>query len=459
MPASRPAASLARQAAHAQQRPSCALQSPDSSSSSATSPAMPPRRASAWATKFDLAFDCGRGDDQFVVEAAFLVEQTDERGGQLLDAACRVVARRALAHWPRTAVGRPPPTRRAATSSRRSAAAIDWTSASAPRRAADRRSASRHWPKRSRRRPRAMISAIAAAATAPSPWLTRPWIDARVAPAGARLGSGRDPLLVGAAQQHAERGRLGRAARPRQQRRSARGCPRRSRRGDVRQQPREARRRCRRPGNAASPSSARVPARVRRSAGSRKKSTRTVDSRSRPARRAGAFWSAAERSDRPFFRHHLRPAYPICVNFASTRGECRTCWTMKKDDRGIDEKRDEIGCPRAAERERDRGDDRACGARIATDPPSGGMPPSRSAPLRRRRSSAAAASSAPSRPVAHLPPGQRQQARARPPATARAGSSFASASGRRRSVARRLATMSSGVERSISRARPRATRE
>ena len=216
------------------------------------------------------------------------------------------------------ATGHGAPSRRAAAADSSASAAaaprVARARAEAPRRSrgpAPRRSRSarsskstRHWPKRSRRRPRARISAIAAAETAPFSWLTSPWSTRASRRPLRALAAVADPLLVGAAQKQAPSARLVEQARGASAPRRAMHCLRRWPRPSP-------------PASAARSSSAISPTRqcsiavisarscsVRRSAGSRKKSARTVASRSRPAARAGAFRSRCRSSDRPFFRHH-----------------------------------------------------------------------------------------------------------------------------------------------------------
>ena len=250
--------------------------------------------------------------------AAIFVEEPGKLGGERINAACRrrgAPERRCGA----PARGRRPVAPRAlASSSRRPRRS---PGRARPRnRPADRRRRCRHWPNRSRRRPRARISAIAAADTAPFSWLTR----------ACKMRASRRPLRALAAVAMCSS--------------SARRRSKADQRGLVEQAApksvasttsrllsslaaasrpaarRAARRRCRRPGSA---SIAVISARscsVRRSRGSRKKSARTVDRRSRPARARGRVPVRWRSSDRPFFRHHSGRLIRFRVNFASTRG-------------------------------------------------------------------------------------------------------------------------------------------
>src|SRR5256885_14889832 len=97
---------------------------------------------------------------------------------------------------------------------------------------------------------------------------------------------------------------------------------------------------------------------VRRAPGSRKKSTRTVDSRSRPARRAGAFWSAAVAA----IGHSSGIIAPAIIRFALTSRQLSCVAHPLHDEkrcRGVSEQRNEIARPGAGERERNGGENGA----------------------------------------------------------------------------------------------------
>ena len=190
---------------------------------------IPARRARTWATK-PISPSCAAARIRSSVRPPLSSSKSDQRRGQRLDAARAVIAlaEHALGGCGQLGIG----AGSAARAARSRASAGGDRAGPALRRVARGRSskASRHWPKRSRRRPRARISAIAAAATAPSSMADQALEDARLAAAAARLGGGRDPLFVGAAQQQRASGPA-RSSRPRrgQRRRSAPDCPRRSR--------------------------------------------------------------------------------------------------------------------------------------------------------------------------------------------------------------------------------------
>ncbi len=201
------------------------------------------------------------------------------------------------------------------TRSRRSAAATIWARAAA---SSGGRSSnwSRHWPKRSRLRPRARISAIAAAEMAPLSWLTSP----------CSTRASRRPLRARAAvvirSSSARRSNM----RTSTERSSSRARDKRSTRARLPSSFAAAR-----PlGKAARISSAMSPSRqwsmavisarscsVRRSAGLRKKSARTVNKRSRPPR-AGARAGSAGPAPIGHSSAIIRRPYPISVNFGST---------------------------------------------------------------------------------------------------------------------------------------------
>ena len=219
---------------------------------------------------------------------------------------------------------------------------------SAPRRAEDRRNASRHWPKRSRRRPRAMISAIAAAATAPSVWLTRPW----------RTRASRRPMRAFApvAMRSSSARRSSRCTRPSAveqpgRRQFARSIARLRSSfaavatfgsdganlvGDIADQAMQHRRHQR-------------PLLLRQALGAdRGKNRHGQWTAGRGPRGARA---RSGRLPRAAIGHSSGIIAPAIIRFALTSRqlaiEWRTCWTMKKDSRGIDQKRDEIARPRA----------------------------------------------------------------------------------------------------------------
>ena len=309
--------------------------------------------------RIHLAFDRGRAD-QLVVEAAFLIEQADEGGGQILDgclpgrgsrSTCAHGRGQQSVRFRSAAAARPAPAeaRRRAT----------WTSARASSRG------------RSSKCKQALAEPVAAASAGDDQRHGRsgdraiavadqPLDDTGLAPADARLRAGGDPLLVGAAQKQPHQARsVEQAGRRTIASISARLPSSFAGDRDVRQSGAEARRRCRRPGSAASPSSAPAPARSGASAELRKKSTRTVDSRSPPARRAGAFWSAAEAAIGHSSGIICADDYRICVNFPSTRLRMADVLDDEKETRGVERasRRDKPSTPR--ESERDRGDDRA----------------------------------------------------------------------------------------------------
>ena len=193
--------------------------------------------------------------------------------------------------------------------------------------------------------------------------------DPRLAPPAARPGRGRDPLLVGAAQKQPDEG-------------SAVEQPRARERLDQIEIGAVVRRRASAAGMAARISSAISPIRqwsiavisarscsVRRCAGSRKKSTRTVGRRSPPAPRAGASAAPAAAAAIGHSSAIIRRGYPISVNFASTQ-EANAAQMLEGEEapRGINEHGYEIACPRA---ERPRTGSRRgsrCAARTATRP-------------------------------------------------------------------------------------------
>ena len=174
-----------------------------------------------------------------------------------------------------------------------------------------------------------MISAIAAAATAPSVVADETLDDARIASADASLRSGGDAFLVGTAEKPLHQTKA--VEQPgRKQLGDDREVPLIVRgHGDVRQQ------------------GANLIGDVADQAMQHRRHQRAfllrqtlggveekIDTDSgqpvRPAR-AQARSGRLQCSNRPFFRHHRAGDYPICVNFPSTDGEWRTCWTMKKD--------------------------------------------------------------------------------------------------------------------------------
>ena len=181
-----------------------------------------PRRARTSARK-PASPSCAAARIRSSVKPAIFVEQADQSGGQRVDAARRVALAEHARPWPRPAQHRGRDCAEARRAARRR------SSRPAPRRSPEegRRRRRRHWPKRSRRRPRARISAIAAAETPAIRWLARPWrTRASRRPVRARRG-GRDPLLIGAAQQHRHQARLIEQAATRSAPRSARDCHRR----------------------------------------------------------------------------------------------------------------------------------------------------------------------------------------------------------------------------------------
>ena len=300
--------------------------SAESSSSIATSPRIPARRARTWATNADLAF-MRRGEDQIVGRA----RHSRRAGGPSVAVSASMLRAGSCARGERAGAHAAVRFRdaAAAASSTRSAAAIDVDQRLGGRRR-DRRMRRRHWPKRSRRRPRARISAIAAAETAPSAWLTRPWrTRASRRPVRAR-GGGRDPLLVGAAQQHRHQARLVEQPRRAQLLDQSRDCPRRWRPPSARQ---------RRPKRIRDIADQAMEHRGHQRALLLGQALCGIEEeigadRGQPvaARAArGRVRSAAEAA----IGHSSGIITPALIEFPLTSrqlgGECRTCWTMKKD--------------------------------------------------------------------------------------------------------------------------------
>ena len=212
IPASRPALSCAAETRPSEADAMIRLASPESSSSKADIAGIPARRATHAATK------------SISPSIAAATISSSVKPPSSSSKATRVAVRiRCFARR------HGPPSPRDRFSKHRSASsgpAPTTSSCAAPQRASrpsargssaeDRRNAIRHWPKRSRRRPRARIRAMAAAATAPSLVADEALQDPRLAAAAARTGPRGNPLLVGAPKQKRASGRLGRASRRRQ---------------------------------------------------------------------------------------------------------------------------------------------------------------------------------------------------------------------------------------------------
>ena len=398
------------------------------------------RRARACETKLDLAFGRG-GTDQLVGQRIFLVEQANEGGASRFS--MRILPRH----------GSPAPERSAAASSRSASAAPVPHDAAPTKRGSKRawtsaRASSRG---RSSNSKQALAEAIAAAPASKDQRHggrgDRAIVVADQALQDARLAAAAPRSAPQSAIRSSSARRSSSAIRPGaveqagdvEASRSARRSPS-SFAGD-RDRPaarREARRRYRRPGSGASRSSAPAPAR----SGAPPDRGRNRHGRwtaGRGPRGARARAVGCRCSNRPFLGHHP----PALIRFGLTSRQlecrCRTCWTMKKDSRGVDQQREQVGRPPAGRART------GCASKIALRRENSQIAVRRRcAAFSIRAASAkapaatAATMRAPARCRAASPTSRARAAPARPPATERAPATSIAGSGCRRRVASRV---------------------